>query len=58
MCERMVLAILLYCVWDNLLVALIGTWVWHFVMKCQLQITGVINLATGWLILGYCFYSL
>ena len=36
MFERVVLAILLYCFWDNLLVALIGTCVWHFRRKCQL----------------------
>ena len=52
------LAILLYCFWDNLLVALIGMSVWHFGGKCQLQITGVIDLAAGWLILGHCFYCL
>ena len=57
-CEYVVVAILLYCVWYNLLVALIGMWVWHFVWECQLQITSVINLAARWLILGYCFYCL
>ena len=43
-----------YCLWDNLLAALIGMWVWHFWEKCQLQITGVINssqrVAIPWLI--------
>ena len=58
MCECMVLAILLYCFWDNLLVTLIGMCVWHFGEKCQLQTTGVIDSATGLLILGYCFYCL
>ena len=58
MCECMVVVFLLYYIWDNLLVALIGSCVWHFRRKCQLKITGVINSAAGWLILGCCYYCL